>query len=210
MDSTLGIVVVAGVIGVLLAAAAYRYVVQRRQLSSGSEVGCFRPRERDGYHVFDNEVEIQAAGKWCRLVLRFKARLSRDIDLTVKKLSKRVALVIGTPYSLVISNVAGDVLYRERASLGRFTMWFASSGRGTETMFRDRGRGIQQGEITLLEFSPRDVGSYRVLLQLRSRVEDCAEGSKSDWEVFDAELTLMEDVIPLSTSVSYPHKRVHF
>jgi hypothetical protein len=60
----------------------------------------------------------------------------------------------------------------------------------------------------LLEFLPGHAGLYRILLKIQSRIEDEALGSSSYWEVLEAELTLMEDVIPLSKIVKYPHKRV--
>ena len=76
-------------------------------------------------------------------------------------------------------------------------------------MFSERDRGTQEGQVTLLEFMPRQAGVYRIQLNIQSRVKDKAPGSSSYYEVLEAELTLKGDVIPLSKIVKYPHKRVH-
>jgi len=65
-----------------------------------------------------------------------------------------------------------------------------------------------QGTFTLLEFLPREAGQYHISLQITEKVEAEYPGSSSTWELLEAELTAMEDVIPLSRIVSYPHQRV--
>lgn len=77
-------------------------------------------------------------------------------------------------------------------------------------MLSERGRGTQEGTITLLEFLPWKAGTYRILLEIQSRMGDKAPGSSSSWEVLEAELSVKENIIPLSKTVQYPHKRVHF
>jgi hypothetical protein len=208
MNTSIGIMMMFGVIGLILVVAAHRYAIQRRQLSSGRNIGCFFPHMQDGQYVFDNPVTITTGGKWCRLLLKFKAQGAYRIDMTPKYFFKRVALAIGTPYTLTISDASGCVLYREEDKLTRFLAWLGGRGGSTETLFSQRGRGTQEGRIALLEFLPGHAGLYRILLKIQSRVEDEAPGSSSYWEVLEAELTLMEDVIPLSRIVKYPHKRV--
>lgn len=198
-----------GIIGILLLAAGYRFVIQRRQLSSGREIGCFTLHKKDGKYVFNKLITITAVEKWCRLLLRFKTEGAYQINMTPRYFFKRVALAIGTPFTLTISDTYGRVLYQEEDTLARFLAWIGGRGGNTETFFSDRGRGSQEGIITLLEFLPRQAGSYRILLEIQSRVEDKAPGSSSYFEVQEAEITLKEDVIPLSKIVKYPHKRVH-
>lgn len=198
-----------GIIGILLVVALCRFVIQRRQLSSGRNIGRFPLHKEDGKYVFNNLVTITAGDKWCRLLLRFKTQGAYQIDMTPRYFFKRVALVIGTPYTLTISDTSGSVLYREEDTLARFLAWLGGRGGSTETLFSERGRGTQEGRITLLEFLPRQAGLYRILLNIQSRVEDKAPGSSSYYEVLEAELTLKEDVMPLSKIVKYPHKRVY-
>jgi hypothetical protein len=203
------IILLFGVIGVLLAAAACRFVIQRRQLLSGREIGCFVPQKKDGTLVFDHLITITAGGKWCRLLLKFKSETAYEFSQRWKYFLKRVALVTGTPYTLTILDGSHRVLYREEDNLSRFLPFVGGRGGSTETPFSDRGRGSQEGKITFLEFMPSQAGSYRILLEIQSRVEDEAPGSWSYWEVIEAELSVKEDVIPMSTIVKYPHKRIH-
>jgi hypothetical protein len=207
-NTSTGITLFFGFIGILLFAAGCRYVIQRRQLSSGREIGSFVPQKKDGELVFDHLITIATGGKWCRLLLTFKSEAASEISLRWKYFRKRAALVTGTPYTLTISDGSRRVLYREEDKLSRFLAFVGGRGVGTDTLFSDRGRGSLEGRITLLEFFPRQAGSYRILLQIQSRLEDKAPGSSSYWEVIEAELTLKEDIIPLSKTAKYPHKRV--
>lgn len=209
INTSIGIILLFGFIGILLLAGGYRFVIQRRQLSSGREIGRFVPQKKDGVLVFDHLITITTGGKWCRLLFKFKSETAYEINMRWKYFLKRVALVIGTPYTLTISDGSHRVLYREEGSLSRFLAFVGGRGGNTETLFSDRGRGSQEGRVALLEFLPRQAGSYRILLQIKSRVEDEAPGSSSYWEVIEAELAVKEDVIPLSKIVKYPHKRVH-
>jgi hypothetical protein len=207
--TSIGIVLLFCCIGILLLAAVYRLATQRRQLSSGREIGRFVPDMIEGVLVFDHHVTITTGGKWCRLLLKFKSATAYEINKGVKYLLKRVALAIGTPYSLSISDLSNRVLYREENNLSRFIAFAGSRGDNTEILFRDRDRGTQEGKVVLLEFLPRQAGTYRILLQIKSRLEDTAEGSSSHWEIIDAELAVREDILPFSSIVKYPHKRVH-
>lgn len=208
IDTSIGIALVLGFIGILLLAAGCRLVIQRRQLLSGREIGCFVPQKKNGKLVFDHLITITTGGRWCRLLLKFKSETAYEISLRWKHLLERAALVIGTPYTLTISDGSRRVLYREEDKLTRFLAFVGGRGGSTETLFSDRGRGSQEGRITFLEFLPRQAGSYRILLEIQSRVEDEASGSSSYWEVIEAELSVKEDVVPLSKIVKYSHKRV--
>lgn len=208
ISTSIGIILVFGFISILLIAAGFRFVIQRRQLSSGREIGRFILQKKDGKLVFDHLVTITTRGKWCRLLLRFKSETAYEISLSWKYFLKRAALVIGTPYKLTISEGSRGVLYREEDELTRFLAFVGGRRGSTETLFSDRGRGFQEGRVIFLEFLPREAGLYRILLEIQSRVEDKAQGSSSYWEVIEAELSVKEDVIPLSKIVKYPHKRV--
>ncbi len=208
INTSIGIILLFGFIGILLSAGGYRFVIQRRQLSSGREIGRFVPQKKDGVLVFDHLITITTGGEWCRLLLKIKSETAYEINMRWKFFLKRVALVIGTPYSLTISDSSCRALYREEGNLSRFLAFIGGRGGNTETLFSDRGRGSQEGVFALLEFLPRQAGSYRILLQINSRVEDAAPGSSSYWEMIEAELTVKEDVIPLSRIVKYPHKRI--
>jgi len=203
MNTATGIMMMFGIIVILLIVAACRFVIQRRQLSSGRNIGCFTLHKEDGKYVFNNPVTITAGGKWCRLLLRFKTSGAYQIDMTPRYFFKHVALVIGTPFTLIIYDSSGRVLYREEDNLARFLAWMGGRGGSTETLLSERGRGTQEGSVALLEFMPGQAGSYRILLNIEARVEDRAPGSSSYYEVLEAELTLKEDVIPLSKIVKY-------
>ncbi|MEW6347415.1 MAG: hypothetical protein AB1646_00005 [Thermodesulfobacteriota bacterium] len=58
MDESWGIMVVLGAVGLLVSVAAYRFVTQRKQLSSGRTIGRFQPERRDGAFVFENLLTI--------------------------------------------------------------------------------------------------------------------------------------------------------
>jgi hypothetical protein len=208
MNTSIGIILMFGFIGTLLFAAGCRFVIQRRQLLSGREIGCFVLQKKDGKFVYDHLITITTGGRWCRILLKIKSETAYEISYRWKYFLKRVALVIGTPYTLTISDGSHRVLYREEDKLTRFLGWLGGRGGSTETLFSDRGRGTQEGKITFLEFLPRQAGKYRILLEIQSRVEDKAPGSSSYWEIIEAELNVKEDVIPLSSIVKYPHNRV--
>jgi hypothetical protein len=73
MDTSMGIVVVLGVVSLLVIVGVYRFVTQRRQLSSGRNVGRFFPQRQDGKLVFKNMMTITTGGKWCRLLVTLKS-----------------------------------------------------------------------------------------------------------------------------------------
>ncbi|MDA8126313.1 MAG: hypothetical protein M0009_14135 [Deltaproteobacteria bacterium] len=210
MNTATGIVVIFGIMGMLLIAAACRFAMQRKQLSSGRNIGRFPlHREDEGNYVFNDLVTITGQKKWCRLLLSFKLQGTYQIDMTPRYFFKPAALVMGTPFILTISDAAGRVLYREEDTLARFLAWLGGRGGSRGTFFSEQGRGIHEGRITLLEFLPGHSGLYRISLNMQSRVEGKAPGASSYCELLEAELTVKEDVIPLSKTVKYPHKRVH-
>lgn len=207
MNNSMGLLIVFGVIGFLVLVAAYRLMIQRRQLSTGRELGRFQPVCRDGKLVFDQRLNISEGGRWCRLMLQLTAQTAYQINQTPRHLFKRVALVIGTPYILTISDALGQELYREENTLARFVAWLGSIGGETTTLVSERGQATLKGQVTFLEFLPSRAGTYRIVLEIQTRIEDQAPGSSSHWEVLEAGLVASEGVEPLSKTVKYPHRR---
>ncbi|OQA32191.1 MAG: hypothetical protein BWY57_02154 [Betaproteobacteria bacterium ADurb.Bin341] len=208
MSNSLGLLIVFGVIGLLVLVAIYRFMIQRRQLSAGRELGCFQPVCRDGKLVFDQQLNISEGRRWCRLMLRLTAQTVYQINQTPRYFFKRVALVIGTPYLLTISDSLGQELYREENTLARFVAWLGGRGGETSTMVSERGQATLKGQVAFLEFLPSRAGVYRIVLEIQAKIEDQAPGSSSHWEVLEAELAASEGVEPLSRTVKYPHRRV--
>jgi hypothetical protein len=208
MDTSMGIMVVLGVVSLLVIVAGYRFVTQRRQLSSGRNIGRFFPQRQDGKFVFENMMTITTGGKWCRLLLTLKSAEANKIQYSPKYFFEKVALLVGTPYTLTLRNAQNRVVHSETGSLGPFVTWLRSRHRGTETMLSGRSSDSRWGTVTLLEFLPRQTGQYLLSLEITDKVEAEYPGSSSTWEVLEVELSAMEDVMPLSKTVSYPHKRV--
>jgi hypothetical protein len=208
MDTSMGIMVVLGVVSLLVIVAGYRFVTQRRQLSSGRNIGRFFPQRQDGKFVFENMMTITTGGKWCRLLLTLKSAEANKIQYSPKYFFEKVALLVGTPYTLTLRNAQNRVVHSETGSLGPFVTWLRSRHRGTGTMLSGRSSDSRWGTVTLLEFLPRQTGQYLLSLEITDKVEAEYPGSSSTWEVLEVELSAMEDVMPLSKTVSYPHKRV--
>lgn len=208
MDSTIGTIITFTVIGILLFAAGYRYGVQKRQLRSGRKIAEFAFYKKNEKLVFDHVVSINSGKRWCRLLFRFKAETAYQIDTRVRYLRKPVAMMIGTRYAVTISDAGRRVLYREEDKLTRFMSWATCKSRGVETMFGEQGTATQEGTVCLLDFLPRQSGSHRILCEVDRRIDGQAEGSSSYWELLEAELIVMEDVVPLSKIVKYPHNRI--
>lgn len=208
MSESMGMIVVFGVVGLLVLLAAYRFMAQRRQLSSGREVGRFRPTKKDGKMIFDHQVVISEGGTWCRLLLSFKAQGGHHIDQSPQYMLKRVTLIVGTSYILAITDALGRILYGEKNTLDRFVAWLGGRQESTGTMLSEQGSGTHEGTVTFLEFLPQETGRYWISLEIQTREERRVPGSWSFWEVLQAELVVMEGVEPLSQTVKYPHARV--
>ncbi len=208
MDESLGIMVVFGVVSLLVIVAVYRFITQHKQLWSGRTIGRFFPRRDDGKFVFENMMTITTDGKWCRLLLTLRSAEAYRIQYSPRYFFEKVALLVGTPYTLTLTDAHKRVVHTETGSLGPFVTWLGSRHRSTGTMLSERSSGRHQGTVTLLEFLPREAGQYLVSLQITDKVEAEYPGSSSTWEVLEVELTAMEGVIPLSKTVSYPHQRV--
>jgi hypothetical protein len=208
MSGSTGLIVVFGVVGLLLLLTAYRFVTQRRQLSSGREICEVRlVRQRQKLAV-TRQVAVSTGGMWCRLLLTLRAEGAYAVRQTPKYFSERRALVVGTPYTLAITDISGKVLHREEDTLGRFVAFLWGEGGGLETPLSERSSMSHEGTVTLLEFLPQQNGSYGITLEIQTRAEDEAPGSSSFWEILEAKLTVMEGVEPLSKIVKYPHQRV--
>jgi hypothetical protein len=208
MDESMRIMVVSGVISLLVIVAVYRFVTQRRQLSSGRTIGRFIPQRHDGKFVFENLIIVSASGKWCRLLLTLKSAEAYRIQKSPGYFFEKVALLVGTPYTLTLRNNQNRVVHTETRSLEPFVTWLGSREHTTETMLSEHSSCSHQGTFTLLEFLPRVAGQYHLSLQISEKVEAEYPGSSSTWELLEMELTAMEDVMPLSGTVSYPHQRV--
>ncbi len=208
MDRSTGIMVLLGVVSLLLIVAVYRFVTQRRQLTSGRNIGQFVPKRQDGKFVFENMITITTSGKWCRLLLTLKSAEAYRIQYSPKYFFEKVALLVGTSYVLTLRDARNRVVHTETESLGRFITWLGSRHGSTGTMLSERSSGSHQGTVTLLEFLPREAGQYTLSLEITYKVEAEYPGSSSTWEVLEVELSAMENVLPLSKTVSYPHQRV--
>lgn len=208
MNESMKIMIVGVVVGLLIIVALYRYVTQRRQLLSGRSIGRFIPQNHDGKFVFENMITITTDGKWCRLLLTLKSAEAYKIHYSPKYFFEKVALLVGTPYTLILKDAQNHVVHTETGSLEPFVIWLGSRHGTTETMLGERSSGSHQGTVTLLEFLPGKAGPYSLSLHITDKVEAEHPGSSSTWEVLDVELSVMEDVVPFSKIVSYPHKRV--
>jgi hypothetical protein len=208
MDESMRIVVVGAVVGLLVIVAVYRYITQRRQLSSGRVIGRFLPQKSAGKFIIENPITITTAGKWCRLLLTLKSAEAYTIQHSPKYFFEKVALLVGTPYTLTMKDAQNHVVHTETGSLGPFVAWLGSRHGGAETMLGERSSGSHQGAVTLLEFLPGEAGPYMLSLHITDNVETECSGSSSTWEVLEVELSVMENVTPLSKTVSYPHKRI--
>jgi hypothetical protein len=209
MDDSMGIIVVLGVISLLVIVAVYRFISQRRQLSSGRTIGRFFPKRHEGNFVFENPITISTSGKWCRVLLSLKSAEAYRVQYSPRYFFEKIAFLVGTPFTLTLKDSLNRVVHTEKRSLEPFVAWLGSHHSGTETILGEHSTGGHQGTVTLLEFLPREAGQYSLSLQITGKVEAEYPGSSSTWEVLDVEITVMEDVIPLSKTVSYPHQRVH-
>lgn len=208
MDESTRMMVVLGVISLLVIVAVYRFVTQRRQLSSGRTMGRFFPQRHGGKLVFENQIIVSACGKWCRLLPTLKSAAAYRIQYSSRYFFEKVALIVGTPYTLTIRNDQNRVVHTETRSLEPFVTLLGSRERTTETMLSENPNSRHQGTVTLLEFMPKVAGRYHISLQIVERIEAEYPGSSSTWELLEVELTAMEEVIPLSKTVNYPHQRV--
>lgn len=208
MDDSLKIIAVIGIIGLIIIVAVYRFITQRRQLLSGRTIGRFYPQRQDGKFMFEDPISVSAGGKWCRLLLTLKSAEASRIQFSPNYFFEKIAFLVGTPFTLTIRNDRNHVVYTETRSLEPFVQWLGSHGHGSETMLGAHSETSHQGTVTLLEFMPKAAGEYRLSLEMTEKVEAEYPGSSSTWKVLEAELTAVEDVTPLSKTVSYPHKRI--
>lgn len=208
MDKTIGIMAVIVIIGLLVALAVYRFFSRRRQLSSGRTIGRFFPEKRDGEFVFENPITVTSGGQWCRLLLTLTSAEDYQIQNSPRYFFEKIALLVGTPYTLTLKDKQNRVVHTETGSLEPFITWLGSRHRTTATFFRERSQGSHAGTVTLLEFLPEKAEQYWLSLRIKEKVAAEYPGSTSSWEVLKVELAARESVIPLSKTVSYPHRRV--
>jgi hypothetical protein len=206
MNGSVGIVALFGVIGLIAIAAVYRYFTERRQLASGREVLRDLLTRQGEQLVFSRQVAVSTCGKWCRLRLKLNAESG---DATRRALSETYAMVLGTPYTLAISDASGKLLFQEDSSLGRFVGYLCTmGGKSNWSLLKTRYSYRHEGIVTLLEFRPHKTGTYEISLEIQVRAEKETPRASGYWEVLNAELSLREDVEPLSKTVTYPHTRV--
>jgi hypothetical protein len=208
MEESVKLMVVLGVVGLLVLVAACRFISQRRQLSSGRIIGRFFPQRLDGMLLFETRMTVTTGGKWCRVLLALKSAEAHSMQYSPGYFFEKVAFLVGTPYTLTLRNPLNQVVHTERRSLEPFVAWLGSRDSSAETLLGEHSAGSHQGTVTLIEFLPREVGEYSLSLHLSEKVESGYPGFSSRWEMLEAELVAMEDVIPLSETVSYPHYRV--
>lgn len=190
--------------------AVYRFFTQRRQLSSGRPIGRFFPERQQGKFVFENPITVTSGRQWCRLLLTLKSAEDYKINKSPRYFFEKVALLVGTAYTLTLKDRQNRVVHTETGSLEPFIICLGSRDHTTETMWSERSRGSHEGTVTLLEFLPQEAGSYWLSLHITEKVAAEYPGSSSSWEMLKVELTARESVIPLSETVSYPHQRVRF
>ncbi|MHC1729500.1 MAG: hypothetical protein AB9866_26435 [Syntrophobacteraceae bacterium] len=208
MGESLGIMAVLAVVGLLAILALYRYVTQRRQMSSGRTIGRYSPEIHDGKFIFENRIAITTGGKWCRLTLTLESAETYSTQYSARHFFEKTALLVGTPYTLTLRDARSRVVHSETGSLEPFVTLLGSRSHGTETVLSERTGGSSRGTFTLLEFLPGEAGQYLLSLQITAKVETAYPGSSSTWEVLDVQLAAVEGVVPLSGTVSYPHQRV--
>jgi len=197
-----------GFVGLFVVLVICRFFSQRRQLASGRPVGHFFPERRDGEFMFENAINITAGGEWHRFFLTLKSAEDHQINQSPQYFLEQVALLVGTPYTLTLSDVEHRVLHTETGTLEPFIAWLGSRYRTKETLFQEQAHGSHEGTVTLLEFLPEKAGQYWLSLQIKEKVAAEYPASSSSWEVLKVELAVREAVIPLSKTVSYPHQRV--
>jgi hypothetical protein len=210
MTESVGIVIVMVVVGALGILAVVQYGAQRRALASGRILGRYLPRLQNGQFVFGETLEIRTSGKWCRLLLALNSAETYRAENSISTLFAPDALQVGTPFELVLRDARGHVVHSEARSLAPFVAWLGSRQQGASTPFGETSSGNHQGQVTLLEFRPAMAGAYTLSLCIGARAQANLPGSASTWEVLEASLTVVEGVIPLSRTVSYPHRRVRF
>lgn len=208
MDESSGLMVILGIVGLLVVLAVYRYFSQRRQLSSGRPIGRFFPERRDGEFVFENPITVTSGGRWCRLLLTLKSDETSQVQKSPRYFFEKVALLIGTSYTLSLSDADRRVIHTEAGSLKPFVIWLGSRHRTMETLLSNRSHGSHEGTVPLLEFLPEKAGQYWFSHRIKKKVAAEYPGSSSTWKVLTAELSAREGVIPLSKTVSYPHRRI--
>jgi len=158
--------------------------------------------------VFENPISVTSVGQWCRVLLSLESNEASQMNQSLRYFGEKVALLVGTPYSLILSDAERRELHTETGTLEPFITWLGSRHRMKEPLFLEQSHGRHEGTITLLEFLPEKAGQYWLSLRIREKVTLEYTGSSSSWEVLKAELVVRESVIPLSKTVSYPHQRV--
>lgn len=210
MDEALRFKVLWGIVGLVVMVAFYRLITQRRQLSSGREIGRFFPRRHEGALIIGGRVNVTIGGTWCRLLLTVKSSEGHQEKHAPKFFFEKVAFVVGSPYTLTIGDAQHQVVHAEEGALEPFVIRLKSRHRGLASLRGAYSRGRREGTVTLLEFLPRQAGAFDLELRITAKVEAAYPGSASVWEAEAAELAVREAVIPLSRSVRYPHHRVQF
>lgn len=208
MDESIRNILVLGATSLLMLVAVYRFISQRKQLSSGRILGTFLPQQQNGKFIFENRIAVSTRARWCRVLLTLKSAEANSIHYPSKSFFEKVAFLVGTPYTLILKDPKDRVVHTEARTLEPFVAWLGSHQSGGETLLGEHSTGSHEGTVTLLEFLPQEAGQYTLSLHITQKVEAAYPGSSSMWEVLEAKLTVLEDVVPLSKTVSYPHQRV--
>lgn len=209
LNEWMWITITVSITGLLVLAGVYRFLSQRRQLSSGRIIGRFYPQQQDGKFIFNDSIIISTGGIWCRMLLTLKSREVNKINFSPRNFFEKVTVFVGSPYMLTLKDSRNRVVHTEERSLEPFMAWLGSHRNSIESMSGEYSTGGHQGTVTILEFKPEDAGRYSLSLQITDKLEAESQRSSSMWEILEVELTVVEDVIPLSRTVNYPHQRVN-
>lgn len=204
-NSDLGIIALTGVMLLIAGIAFYQYRRQQRSLASGRLIGHYIAERTDDSFYFNCRASVTEGMRWCRLILEIKSESSFEYSPV---LFKEIKIAVGVPFAISIRDAGGNRLYEDKGTLAPFMSWLAGKGASGEGFFKESGKGSQHGAFTLLEFLPSVAGHYDISLRMDALNRTSTDISKSQWELREAGMKIMEDVSALPGTVSYPHKRV--
>ncbi len=105
------------VMGLMVVLSVCRFFNRSRQMSSSRSLGHFSPERKDGQIVFETPITVTSSRQWRRLLLTLKSTAADQINKSPRYFLEKVALLVGTPYTLTLSDAEHRVLHAETGTL---------------------------------------------------------------------------------------------
>lgn len=172
------------------------------QLSSGEEIGRLQPYTDGIMKKLEGEIDVKQPDLWYRMLMLID--MEEIIEGRTHSFPEKYNY-----YSIAISNERGRTVYKESGTLRPFVLNLRHAHRKEPSgVRRERNIFSRMGQVIFLEFAPQAPGRYQIECEFQGVLEAKSEKFNFRSVINNLEITIMEDIIPISNRGEHHHKIV--